>query len=61
MLAFGEVLPYERNRVELDPRVKDAWGVPAARIDVEYGDHEARLIAAQREALEEIADERRGH
>jgi choline dehydrogenase-like flavoprotein len=54
MLAQGEVFPYAANAVTLDPRVKDAWGVPAARISYEYGDHERQLIAAQREALHEI-------
>ena len=25
-------MPQEKNRVDLDPRVRDAWGMPAARI-----------------------------
>ena len=54
MLAQGEALPYATNTVTLDARVKDAWGVPAAMISYEYGDHERQLIAAQREALDEI-------
>ena len=30
-------LPVENNRVDLDPTVKDAWGVPAIRMT--YADH----------------------
>jgi choline dehydrogenase-like flavoprotein len=55
MLAHGEVLPYVTNTVTLDPQVRDAWGVPAARIDLEYGDNELQMIAAQHDALEEMS------
>ena len=27
-----QAMPQEKNRVDLDPRVRDAWGMPAARI-----------------------------
>jgi len=30
--SFTTVLPLETNRVDLDPEVKDAWGLPAMRI-----------------------------
>ena len=30
--SFTTVLPLETNRVDLDPDVKDAWGLPAMRI-----------------------------
>jgi choline dehydrogenase-like flavoprotein len=37
LLAHATSLPVERNSVTLDPEVKDAWGLPAARIT--FADH----------------------
>ena len=37
MAAFtmqGEDLPQATNRVDLDPHVRDVWGLPAGRVDV---------------------------
>jgi choline dehydrogenase-like flavoprotein len=31
-----QALPQERNRVDLDPKVRDAWGMPVARITHSY-------------------------
>ncbi|HWA16590.1 MAG TPA: GMC family oxidoreductase, partial [Gemmatimonadales bacterium] len=36
----GEMLPDAKNFVELDPNVKDKWGIPALRITCEYGENE---------------------
>jgi choline dehydrogenase-like flavoprotein len=43
--GFGECLPREDNFVELDPAVKDAWGIPALRIHCTYGPNEQRQLA----------------
>ncbi|MFN0180486.1 MAG: GMC oxidoreductase [Gemmatimonadales bacterium] len=43
--GFGECLPREDNFVELDPAVKDAWGIPALRIHCTYGPNEQRQMA----------------
>jgi len=37
LLSHATSLPVERNSVTLDPDVKDAWGLPAARIT--FADH----------------------
>jgi choline dehydrogenase-like flavoprotein len=37
LLSHATSLPVERNSVTLDPEVKDAWGLPAARIT--FSDH----------------------
>lgn len=42
--GFGECLPRKENFVELDPDVKDAWGVPALRIHCTYGPNERRQM-----------------
>lgn len=41
--AFGEVLPYRDNRITLDPELKDAWGMPALRFDVQRFDNELAM------------------
>ena len=43
MSAFGEVLSRKENGVSIDPNLKDAWGIPALKIDIEYGDNEKEL------------------
>ncbi len=41
--GWGETLPYEDNRVTLDPNVKDKWGIPAARMDVRWRENERAM------------------
>jgi len=41
--AFIEMLPNRSNRVELDPNVRDAWGIPALKIHCVYGDNEKTM------------------
>jgi len=41
---FGEDLPDEDNRVELDPELVDSAGVPAPRIAYEISDNSRRLL-----------------
>lgn len=53
----GEMLPYADNRITLDPRRKDAWGIPAARISVSLTDNEYKLIRAEIDAIMEMVRE----
>ena len=39
----------------LDPTVKDAWGIPVARIECSHSDDEINLVAHMRRRLPEIA------
>jgi choline dehydrogenase-like flavoprotein len=58
LTGFGEMLARRENRCYLDPKVKDAWGIPALRIDVEHGDNEramARDMVEQAVAMLEAA------
>ena len=41
--AFCECLPRRENHVAIDPEVKDAWGIPALRVRMTWGDNELRL------------------
>jgi len=53
LIAQLEMLPRADNRVTLDPVLRDAWGMPALRIDVAYGDNEA---AMRREASATVGE-----
>ena len=43
--AFAEHLPEKRNRMMLDARKTDRFGIPQVRFDASYGNNEARLQA----------------
>jgi choline dehydrogenase-like flavoprotein len=42
--GFGECLPRPTNRIELDPTVVDAWGIPALRIHCEWSENERAML-----------------
>jgi glucoside 3-dehydrogenase (cytochrome c) catalytic subunit len=43
MGGFGEVLPRYESYVDLDPDVKDAWGIPVLRFHYQFGDNEKKM------------------
>jgi choline dehydrogenase-like flavoprotein len=49
-------MPVESNRVDLDPVVKDAWGLPAARITHQAHPNDARLAKWQVDKNVEILE-----
>jgi choline dehydrogenase-like flavoprotein len=61
-LAFGflcarsETLPDPDNRIELDPEVRDRWGIRAAHIVCEWKDADLALARAAREAAREVVE-----
>jgi choline dehydrogenase-like flavoprotein len=52
-IAGAEMLAQKDNRVELDPEVKDAWGIPVIKIHLTQSDNEYRLIEDFRQKAEE--------
>ena len=54
--AQGEPLPRYDNYLALDPRVKDAWGVPTLRFRASYGENELVMAKAMGDKLGEIVD-----
>ena len=52
--SFSEMLPRQQNRVMLDPLVKDAWGIPALRIECAHSDAEFARVREQSVALSEL-------
>ncbi len=59
--SFGEVLARPENYVEIDPEVRDAWGIPVLKINVEWGPNELAMakdmVETQREMFESVGIE----
>ena len=54
MGGFGEVLSRYENFIDLDPVIKDRWGIPVNRFHFKFGDNEKKMcadMAAQAEAM----------
>jgi choline dehydrogenase-like flavoprotein len=43
MGGFGEVLSRYENYMDLDPEMKDRWGIPVLRFHYQFGDNERRM------------------
>lgn len=52
-IAGAEMLARKENFVELDPEVKDAWGIPVVKIHLTFSDNEYRLIEDFQQKAEE--------
>jgi choline dehydrogenase-like flavoprotein len=53
-IAGGEMLARKDNFVELDPEVKDRWGIPVLKIHFTHGDNDRKIIADFQEKAEEL-------
>jgi glucoside 3-dehydrogenase (cytochrome c) catalytic subunit len=54
--AQGECLPRFDNFVELDPHIKDAWGIPVLRIHASYGENEKAMAKAMRQDVGDMLE-----
>ncbi len=45
--GFGQMQPHADNRITLDPRKRDRWGIPAAHIACRMQDEDRALLARQ--------------
>jgi choline dehydrogenase-like flavoprotein len=52
--AGAEMLARKENFVELDPEVRDHWGIPALKIHFTYSDNDYKLIADFQAKAEEL-------
>jgi choline dehydrogenase-like flavoprotein len=52
--AGAEMLARKENFVELDPEVKDAWGIPVLRIHFTHSDNDYKLIEDFQQKAEEL-------
>jgi len=57
MGAFGEVLARYENYVDIDPSVKDKWGIPVLRFNYKFGDNEKKMAADMAETAQEMFNE----
>lgn len=55
MSAYGEMQPRYENHVSLDAKVKDAWGIPAARIQCSHSPSDVEMVGHMKRTLPEIA------
>ena len=54
--SFGEMLPRSENRVMLNSKRQDRWGIPVLRIDCAHSDGELMRAREQIAALRELAE-----
>jgi choline dehydrogenase-like flavoprotein len=53
-IAGGEMLARKENFVELDPEVKDHWGIPVLKIHFTHCDNDQKIIVDFQEKAEEL-------
>jgi choline dehydrogenase-like flavoprotein len=53
-IAGGEMLAQKQNFVELDPVVKDHWGIPVLKIHLTHCDNDRKVIADFQEKAREL-------
>jgi choline dehydrogenase-like flavoprotein len=56
MYGRVEMIPYENSFCELDPVVKDKWGIPVLRFHWEWSEHEIRQAKHMRETFAAIVE-----
>ncbi|MCL4219056.1 MAG: GMC family oxidoreductase N-terminal domain-containing protein, partial [Candidatus Hydrogenedentes bacterium] len=54
MLAFGPMAPRFENRITLNPRKNDAWGIPVAHIDIRHRENEINMARHINGAMDRI-------
>jgi choline dehydrogenase-like flavoprotein len=52
----GEMIPNEQSRCEIDPKVKDRWGIPVLRFHWKWSEHETRQAAHMQRTFGEIVE-----
>ena len=57
MGGFGEVLPRFESYVDLDPAVKDAWGIPVLRFHYQFSDNEKKMAEDMAVTAKEMFEE----
>ncbi|MEO7600388.1 MAG: GMC family oxidoreductase, partial [Opitutus sp.] len=56
----GEMIPNEDSFCELDPKLKDKWGIPALRFHWKWSQHEIGQVTHMRETFDAIVREMGG-
>src|SRR5215472_17123747 len=56
----GEMIPNENSYCEIDPAVKDRWGIPVLRFHWQWSEHELRQVAHMQRTFGDIIAEMGG-
>jgi choline dehydrogenase-like flavoprotein len=54
--GIGEMIPNANTFVDLDPIVKDKWGIPVIRFHWQWGEYELRQAAHQRRTFQAVIE-----
>jgi choline dehydrogenase-like flavoprotein len=54
--GFGETLPYEHNRLILDDKEVDEWGMPIINISFKYGENEKAMRKDMKDSASEMME-----
>lgn len=54
MHPYGEVVPRAENRVEVDERQRDQYGVPLPKVVFSYGENEMKMVQEMYDTCEQI-------
>ena len=54
--GWGEMLPRPDNLVDLDPTVKDKWGIPALRVNCTFGENERAILEDVQQTAAEMLE-----
>jgi len=54
LIGHGEVLSQPHNRVTLHGERRDAWGIPIAHIDCQWGENEQRMVAHMQQRMQAV-------
>ena len=57
MGGFGEVLPRYENYVEIDPSIKDYWGIPVLKFHYKFGANEKAMAADMADSAKEMFEQ----
>ena len=52
----GEMIPNEKSFCELDPEVKDKWGIPVLRFHWQWGENEIKMAADMQQTFRSIIE-----
>lgn len=56
LAAYGACIPYYENRIELDGKNKDQWGLPIVKITAEFRENEFAMRRHMEEQVREILE-----
>ncbi len=54
-MGHGEMLPYYDNRITINKKKKDAWGIPVPHISIKMHENERNLVRSQLDTTVELA------